>query len=103
MSTNTDNWATLPPEQQCIRDKCYYPTDTFIPFPRDAIEQSIPERFEKMVCRYPKRYWERLNNQRWPYGAFSYRNLHVAQLVRPACQEGCFGANGLRIVTAREE
>ena len=45
----------------------------------------------------------RLNKQRWPYGAFSYRNSHVAQLVRPACQEGCFGANGLRAVTAREE
>ncbi len=55
MPTDTDHWATLPPEQQRIRDKCYHPTGTFIPFPKEAVEQSIPGRFEQIAQQYPDR------------------------------------------------
>ena len=45
----------LPAEQQRIRDTCFHPTGTFIEFERDEIEQSIPDRFEQQVRRYPHR------------------------------------------------
>jgi len=43
----------LPPEQQAIRDKCVHPTGTFVEFPIEDVETSIPERFAKIVRLYP--------------------------------------------------
>jgi non-ribosomal peptide synthetase component F len=45
----------LPPAQQAIRDKCFHPLGTFVEFSKGEIEQSIAERFEKTVDRYPDR------------------------------------------------
>jgi len=50
-----DRVFKLPPEQQAIRDKCFHPSGTFVEFPKEEIEQSIPERFEKIVRMYPNR------------------------------------------------
>jgi non-ribosomal peptide synthetase component F/acyl carrier protein len=47
--------TNLPPEQEAIRAKCFHPTGTFVEFAKEEIEQSIPERFEKIVRRYPDR------------------------------------------------
>jgi hypothetical protein len=46
MHTFTDDLATLPPDQQRVRAKCYHPTGIFTPFPKEALEHSIPARFE---------------------------------------------------------
>jgi hypothetical protein len=40
--------SNLPPEQEAIRAKCFHPSGTFIEFPKEEIEQSIPERFERL-------------------------------------------------------
>lgn len=45
----------LPSEQRTIRAGCFHPRGTFIRFDSSAIEQSIPERFERQVARYPDR------------------------------------------------
>ena len=45
----------LPPEQQAIRDKCFHPSGTFVEFPIEDVETSIPARFEKIVRMYPDR------------------------------------------------
>ena len=45
----------LPPEQEAIRAKCFHPTGTFNEFKKEEIEQSIPERFEKIVRLYSDR------------------------------------------------
>ncbi len=45
----------LPPEQQAIRDKCFHPSGTFVEFPMEEVETSIPARFEKIVRMYPDR------------------------------------------------
>jgi len=45
----------LPPEQEAIRAKCFHPTGAFVEFKREEVEQSIPERFEKMVRLHPQR------------------------------------------------
>ena len=47
--------SDLPPEQRAIRDKCFHPAGTFAEFRKEEIEQSIPDRFEQQVRRYPDR------------------------------------------------
>ena len=48
-------FANLPPEQQAIRAKCFHPTGAFVEFKKEEVEQSIPDRFEQQVARYPDR------------------------------------------------
>ena len=43
------------PERHASRDKCFHPSGLFVEFPKEEIEQSIPERFEKIVRLYPDR------------------------------------------------
>jgi len=45
----------LPPEQEALWAKCFHSTGTFVEFKEEEIEQSIPERFEKIVRMYPDR------------------------------------------------
>ena len=44
----------LPLEQEAIRAKCFHPTGKFVEFTKKELEQSIPERFEKIVADYPE-------------------------------------------------
>ena len=46
--------SQLPPEQEAIRAKCFHPSGTFEEFKEEEIEQSIPQRFEKIVAKYPE-------------------------------------------------
>ena len=47
--------SEFPPEQQAIRDKCFHPSGRFVEFQKEEVEQSIPERFEKIVRQHPDR------------------------------------------------
>ncbi len=55
MRHNATLSTNLPPEQQAIRDKCFHPSGTFVEFPMEDVETSIPARFEKIVRLYPQR------------------------------------------------
>ena len=55
MSDPSTDRPVIPQQQQAIRDKCFHPTGTFIEFRKEEIEQSIPDRFEEQVRRYPDR------------------------------------------------
>jgi len=46
---------TLRAEQQIIRAKCVHHTGSFIEFRKEQLEQSIPDRFEQIVSKYPDR------------------------------------------------
>ena len=50
-----DSFPKPPPEQQAIRDKCVHPSGTFVEFPTKEIEQSIPDRFEKIAAAHSGR------------------------------------------------
>lgn len=43
----------FPPYQRRIIEKCRHPSNTFVPFEDAQIDQSIPERFERQVDRFP--------------------------------------------------
>jgi hypothetical protein len=51
MSDSFKEDLKLPPEQQAIRDKCFHPSGKFVEFPKEEVEQSIPERFEKLAAK----------------------------------------------------
>ena len=51
----SDDRKKLPADQQAIRDKCFHPSGTFVEFPIEDVETSIPARFEKIVRMYPER------------------------------------------------
>jgi hypothetical protein len=53
MSDSLKHGFKLPLEQQAIRDKCFHPSGTFVEFPIEDVETSIPARFEKIVRMYP--------------------------------------------------
>jgi len=57
----------LPPDQQAIRDKCFHPSGRFVEFPKEEIEQSVPERFEKIVARCPHRIAVKAKNKALTY------------------------------------
>jgi non-ribosomal peptide synthetase component F len=63
----------LPPEQQAIRAKCFHPTGTFVEFKKEEVEQSIPDRFEGVVARYPDRTAVKTNGC-----ALTYKTLNEA-------------------------
>ena len=81
MPIDTDYLTTLPPEQQRIREKCYHPTGTFMPFPPEAIEQSIPERFEQMVRLYPERLAVKSKHHTLTYAALNQLANRLAYAV----------------------
>ena len=55
MNVASNRELALPPEQQAIRDKCFHPSGTFVEFPSEDVEASIPARFEKIVRIHPRR------------------------------------------------
>jgi non-ribosomal peptide synthetase component F len=59
--------------QRAIQARCVHPSNTFVEFPREAIERSIPERFEQQVRRHP----DRLAVQSWRQ-ALTYAELDRA-------------------------
>src|SRR5262245_9966437 len=47
--------SRLSPEEKAIRDKCFHPSGTFVEFPLEDVETSIPARFEKIVQMHSAR------------------------------------------------
>src|SRR4030095_14329369 len=75
----------LPPKQQAIRDKCFHPSGTFIEFLQDEVEQSIPQRFETIVGRYPDRLAVKDQILSWTYNDLNRLATRVARLVLSRC------------------
>jgi len=73
--------SKLPPEQQAIRDKCFHPSGTFVEFPKEDVESSIPARFEKVVKRYPDQLAIRSELCRWSYQELGEVAKRIARAV----------------------
>src|SRR5262245_7478347 len=81
MSNSTVYPAQLPPEQQAIRAKCFHPSGTFVEFPVEDIETSIPERFEKIVSKYPDRIAIKLGDQTLTYAELNCQANRLARSI----------------------
>src|SRR5262245_7906067 len=81
MLTSGDHLMPLPLDQQRIWAKCYHPTGTFLPFPQQAIEQSIPARFQQMVRLYPGRLAVKDRTEALTYAELNQRANWVARAI----------------------
>jgi amino acid adenylation domain-containing protein len=75
----------LPPEQQAIQAKCFHPSGEFVEFPKEDIEKSIPERFEKIVQKYPDRIAVKTRNRQLTYLELNRAANRLAQAVLACC------------------
>src|SRR4029077_7840256 len=81
MSDFVRDATNLPPEQEAIRAKCFHPTGRFQEFPIEEIEQSIPDRFEKVVKLYPDRVAIKEREQVVTYTELNERADRVAHAI----------------------
>ncbi|MEO5616758.1 MAG: AMP-binding protein [Candidatus Eisenbacteria bacterium] len=58
----------------------------FAPFPRTALDASIPNRFEQQVELHAASIAVSFDGEQWTYAALRERILRVASLVRAACR-----------------
>ncbi len=77
--------STLPPEQQAIRAKCFHPSGVFAEFPKEEIEQSIPERFEKIVAMYADRVAVKSKNRTLTYYELNQTANRIAKAILARC------------------
>jgi amino acid adenylation domain-containing protein len=74
--------------QQAIRATCVHPTGTFIAFAPEAIEQSIPNRFEQQVARHPERLAVKSRHQTLTYAALNQLANRMARAIQARCGAG---------------
>jgi len=79
--------TNLPPEQEAIRAKCFHPSGRFVEFPKEEIEQSIPERFEKIVRQFPDRVAVKTRNSTQTYDELNKAANRIARAILTECGE----------------
>ena len=80
--------TTLPPEQEAIRAKCFHPTGHFEEFAKEEVEQSVPERFEKIVKRHADRIAIKERDRAVTYAELNERADRIADAILDRCGEG---------------
>jgi amino acid adenylation domain-containing protein len=88
MNDSMKHGFSLPPEQQAIRDKCFHLSGTFVEFPIEEVEQSIPERFEKIGRKFPDRIAIKSKDQEFTYDELNKDANRVAHQILDECGKG---------------
>jgi amino acid adenylation domain-containing protein len=81
MSATVNPARELSPHQRALRDKCFHPTGRFVEFPRQEIEQSLPQRIEKIVRMYPERVAVRTRERTLTYSKLNHAANRLAQAI----------------------
>ena len=81
MSDSHEPRFTLPPEQRAIRDKCFHSSGKFVEFPIEDVEQSIPQRFEKIVRLYPDRLAVKIGDRTLTYEELNRAATRIARAI----------------------
>jgi non-ribosomal peptide synthetase component F len=68
------------PEQEAIRAKCFHPSGTFVEFPIEEVETSIPARFEKIVRLYPERLAVKMGDQAQTYDELNQADQPISKM-----------------------
>jgi amino acid adenylation domain-containing protein len=71
----------LPAEQEAIRAKCVHPSGTFLEFPMEDVETSIPARFEKIVRTYPDRLAVKMGDRTFTYDELNKWANQIARAI----------------------
>jgi amino acid adenylation domain-containing protein len=76
-----DPAVPLPAEAQALRNRCFHPGGSFVPFSHEAIEQSVGARFEAMVRRHPGRVAVRTPARSLTYDALNRAVNRIARAI----------------------
>ena len=82
------SFTKLPAQQEAIRAKCFHPSGTFVEFPIEDVETSIPARFEKIVRLYPHRLAVRDKHRSLNYHELNSAANRVARGILEKLGEG---------------
>jgi len=74
--------------QQAIRARCFHPSGTFVEFRKEEIEQSIPDRFEKIVRLYSERLAVKTRDHAFTYDDLNKAANRVARAILAQRGEG---------------
>ena len=88
MSQLSRHAVDIPEEQKAIHDRCFHPTGTFFEFTKEAVEQSIPNRFEEQVGRYPNRLAVKSEHQELTYDQLNRAANQLAHIILAERGEG---------------
>ncbi len=88
MGARSTHDLNLPSEQEAIRGRCFHPTGTFMEFKKEDVEQSIPDRFEEQVRRYPKRITVKSPGEELTYDQLNRAANRLAQTILTERGEG---------------
>ncbi|MCH8064039.1 MAG: AMP-binding protein, partial [Chloroflexi bacterium] len=88
MAAKTVGTVNMPQWQQAIRDRCRHPSGNFVGFDRDALNRSIPDRFEKMVRMYPDRVAVKTDSHEFTYDSLNGLANRIAHAVMEKRGEG---------------
>jgi len=73
--------AVAPPGRSAAAGPSVGPSDGFVAFPREALERSIPKRFEEMARRYPDRLAVKTGHQTLSYDALNAAANRLAHAI----------------------
>jgi len=73
--------SKLSPEQQAIGAKCFHPTGTFLEFEKEAVEGSIPDRFDKIAAVYPDKIAVKSGSRKFTYEELNVDSNRIAQAI----------------------
>lgn len=88
MNGTSNNILGLPPQQLSLVNRCFHPTGTFIEFKKEEVEQSIPDRFEEQVRRYPHRLAIKTRTEELTYNELNRAANRVAHCILDRLGEG---------------
>ncbi len=91
----------IPLDQKAIRDRCFHPTGTFIEFKKEAVEQSIPDRFEEQVRGYPNRLALKSQGKELTYAQLNRAANRLAQSILAERGESSEPVAGYLIMVAK--
>ncbi len=81
MSDLSRHTIDIPRQQQAIRNRCFHPSGNFIEFRKEDIEQSIPDRFEEQVRKYPDQLAVKTRNQQMTYDELNKAANRLARAI----------------------
>ena len=81
MSTRAQHSFKIPPEQQAIRERCFHPCGTFVAFPREDVETSVPLRFERIVHLHPDHIAVEMSNESLTYAELNRAANRLANII----------------------
>ena len=91
--------------QQAIKAACFHPSGTFVEFKQDEIDQSIPDRFERIVRKNSDRIAVKSGNETFSYDVLNKASNRVAHAILAQRSEGeepiaLFFEQGTQVIAA---